>query len=60
MTVPDLTGATVQDIYEDLNMNFMLVRSGTGNTVINQAPKAGARVQQGSTIRIYMGTPSEP
>lgn len=40
VTVPDLTGATVQDIYEDLNMNFNLARSGTGNTVINQAPKA--------------------
>ncbi|MNO52366.1 Stage V sporulation protein D [compost metagenome] len=59
VTVPDLTGATVQDIYEDLNMNFNLVRSGSGNTVINQAPKAGARVEQGSTIRIYMGTSSE-
>lgn len=59
VTVPDLTGATVQDIYEDLNMNFNLARSGTGNTVINQAPKAGARVEQGSTIRIYMGASSE-
>lgn len=59
VTVPDLTGATVQDIYEDLNMNFNLARSGSGNTVINQAPKAGARVEQGSTIRIYMGASSE-
>lgn len=59
VTVPDLTGATVQDIYEDLNMNFNLVRSGTGNAVVNQAPKAGARVEQGSTIRIYMGAASE-
>ena len=59
VTVPDLTGATVQDIYEDLNMNFSLARSGSGNVVINQAPKAGSRVEQGSTIRIYMGSPSE-
>ncbi|WP_151735844.1 stage V sporulation protein D [Paenibacillus tengchongensis] len=59
VTVPDLTGATVQDIYEDMNMNFNLVRSGTGNTVINQAPKAGARVEQGSTIRLYMGAGPE-
>ncbi|MEK5239095.1 stage V sporulation protein D [Paenibacillus sp. FSL L8-0470] len=59
VTVPDLTGATVQDIYEDLNMNFTLVRSGSGNTVVNQAPKAGARVEQGSTIRIYMGSSGE-
>ncbi len=59
MTVPDLTGATIQDIYEDLNMNFTLARSGSGTTVISQAPKAGARVAQGSTIRIYMGAASE-
>lgn len=59
VTVPDLTGATVQDIYEDLNMNFNLARSGTGSTVINQAPKAGARVERGSTIRIYMGADPE-
>lgn len=55
VTVPDLTGATVEDLYEDLNMNFMLAKSGSGKYVINQAPKAGARVEQGSTIRIYMG-----
>ncbi|AKG37781.1 stage V sporulation protein D [Paenibacillus durus] len=56
--VPDLVGATVQDIYEDMNMNFNLVRSGTGDMVINQAPKAGTRVERGSTIRIYMGSSS--
>ncbi|WDH81530.1 stage V sporulation protein D [Paenibacillus urinalis] len=59
VTVPDLTGATVQDLYEDLNMNFMLVKSGTGDTVISQAPKPGARVERGSTIRIYMGSHPE-
>ncbi|WP_454192084.1 stage V sporulation protein D [Paenibacillus sp. Marseille-Q7038] len=58
VTVPDLTGATVQDLYEDLNMNFMLSKSGSGKTVVSQAPKPGARVERGSTIRIYMG--SEP
>lgn len=59
VTVPDLIGHTTQEIYEDLNMNFSLVRSGAGNVVINQAPKAGARVEKGSTIRIYMGTEAE-
>ncbi len=29
VTVPDLVGATVQDLYEDLNMNFVLSKSGT-------------------------------
>lgn len=52
--VPDLTGMTIQEIYEDMNMNFRLSRSGSGTTVISQAPKPGARVERGSTIRIYM------
>ncbi|MGF7046150.1 stage V sporulation protein D (sporulation-specific penicillin-binding protein) [Paenibacillus sp. DS2015] len=58
-TVPDLVGATIQDLYEDLNMNFMLTKSGSGKTVVSQAPKAGSRVERGSTIRIYMGTSAE-
>ncbi|MFC7681553.1 stage V sporulation protein D [Paenibacillus sp. GCM10028914] len=58
VTVPNLVGATVQDLYEDLNMNFVLAKSGTGTTVINQAPKPGSRVERGSTIRIYMGNAS--
>ncbi|ANE47365.1 stage V sporulation protein D [Paenibacillus swuensis] len=53
--VPDLVGATVEDIYEDLNQNFQLAASGTGNMVISQAPKPGTRVERGSTIRIYLG-----
>lgn len=59
VTVPNLVGATVQELYEDLNMNFMLAKSGTGNTVISQAPKPGSRVERGSIIRIYMGNASE-
>lgn len=56
VTVPDLKGRTVSDIYEDMNSNFQLSTSGSGNTVIRQAPEAGARVDQGSVIRIYLGT----
>lgn len=52
--VPDLIGMTVQDIYEDMNSSFNLVRAGAGNVVVSQAPKPGARVEQGSTIRIYL------
>ncbi|MDU7474602.1 MAG: stage V sporulation protein D [Paenibacillus macerans] len=59
VTVPDLIGHTAQEIYEDLNMNFNLAKSGAGNVVINQAPKAGARVEKGSTIRIYMGSEAD-
>ncbi|ASR46753.1 stage V sporulation protein D [Paenibacillus kribbensis] len=54
-TVPDLVGAGVADLYEDMNMNFMLVKSGSGKTVVSQAPKPGSRLERGSTIRIYMG-----
>jgi stage V sporulation protein D (sporulation-specific penicillin-binding protein) len=55
VTVPNLVGKTVSDIYEDLNMNFNLSSAGTGDTVIRQSPAAGARVDRGSTIRIYLG-----
>ncbi len=55
VTVPNLVGKTVTDIYEDMNSNFQLSASGSGSTVVRQAPAAGARVQQGSVIRIYLG-----
>ncbi len=54
LDVPDLRGMTVGDIYEDMNDNFRLAASGTGDTVISQAPKPGERVERGSTIRIYL------
>lgn len=56
VTVPDLIGRTISDLYEDMNSNFQLATSGSGKTVIRQAPEAGARVDQGSVIRIYLGT----
>jgi stage V sporulation protein D (sporulation-specific penicillin-binding protein) len=55
VTVPSLVGKTKQDIYEDLNMNFNLSSAGTGNVVIQQAPKPGTKIERGSTIRIYFG-----
>ncbi|MFD1955198.1 stage V sporulation protein D [Paenibacillus thailandensis] len=55
VTVPNLVGKTVSDIYEDMNMNFNLTSAGSGSTVIRQAPAAGERVPKGSTIRIYLG-----
>ncbi|URN93177.1 MAG: stage V sporulation protein D [Candidatus Pristimantibacillus lignocellulolyticus] len=53
--VPNLIGKSVSEIYEDMNMNFMLTSAGTGKVVIKQAPAAGERVDRGSTIRIYLG-----
>ncbi|MZQ81839.1 stage V sporulation protein D [Paenibacillus sp. 5J-6] len=58
--VPDLVGASVDDILEDLNMNFKLAKSGNGKYVISQAPKAGTRVDQGSTIRIFLSNNAPP
>ncbi|RKP55265.1 stage V sporulation protein D [Cohnella endophytica] len=55
VTVPNLVGKTVSDLYEDMNSNFQLAASGSGTTVLRQAPAAGARVEQGSVIRIYLG-----
>jgi stage V sporulation protein D (sporulation-specific penicillin-binding protein) len=53
--VPDLIGETPQELYESLNMNFILSKLGTGKTIIGQVPKAGTRVKRGTVIRIYMG-----
>jgi stage V sporulation protein D (sporulation-specific penicillin-binding protein) len=58
--VPDLVGASVDDILEDLNMNFKLAKSGSGKYVISQAPKPGSRVDQGSTIRIFLSNNAPP
>ncbi|WP_058301837.1 stage V sporulation protein D [Gorillibacterium timonense] len=52
--VPNLIGRTVTDIFEDMRSDFRLVKSGTGTVVTNQVPKAGTRVDEGSTIRIYL------
>ncbi|MFC4778471.1 stage V sporulation protein D [Paenibacillus sp. GCM10023252] len=59
VTVPNLIGKTVSDIYEDMNQNFNLSSAGSGKTVIKQAPAAGTRVDKGSTIRIYLGDESD-
>ncbi|MEK3882513.1 stage V sporulation protein D [Paenibacillus sp. PL2-23] len=55
VTVPNVVGKSVSELYEDLNMNFNLTSAGTGQYVIRQAPAAGTRVDRGSTIRIYLG-----
>jgi stage V sporulation protein D (sporulation-specific penicillin-binding protein) len=52
--VPNLIGATVEDILEDMSDDFLLAKSGSGNTIVNQVPKPGTRVEKGSTIRVYL------
>ncbi|MFC5703601.1 stage V sporulation protein D [Cohnella faecalis] len=55
LKVPNLVGKTVSDIYEDMSMDFQLAASGSGATVIRQAPAAGSKVEKGAVIRIYLG-----
>lgn len=57
--VPDLIGMTISDIYESMNSHFQLVTSGSGHVVVNQAPRAGTRLEQNSTIRIYLSDVEE-
>ncbi len=52
--VPDLVGMTVNEIIQDLGSSLKLARAGVGNLVVSQAPKAGTRVEQGSTIRVFL------
>src|SRR5690606_19633269 len=59
VNVPNLTRKTITETCEDLNMNFNLTSSGTGTTVIKQAPAAGESVERGSTIRIYLRDASD-
>lgn len=54
MEVPDLIGMTVGDILQDLGSDFNIVKAGSGNTVISQAPKPGTRLERGSNIRIFL------
>ncbi|WP_044893860.1 stage V sporulation protein D [Bacillus alveayuensis] len=55
VTVPNLIGFTKKDLQQQL-FNLKLDVSGEGETVIEQAPQAGAKVKEGATIRVYLGT----
>jgi len=52
--VPDLVGMTVGEIFRDLGSDFRIVKAGSGNTVISQAPKPGTRLLRGSEIRVFL------
>lgn len=57
--VPNLVGLTTTEIYEMLRSDLQIVTSGKGRVIVNQAPKAGTRVEQGSVIRIYLSDASQ-
>ncbi|MGM7684259.1 stage V sporulation protein D [Cytobacillus sp. Hm23] len=54
ITVPNLVGLTKKDLHTQLE-NLKIDSSGEGDEVIQQAPAAGAKVKQGSTIRVFFG-----
>jgi stage V sporulation protein D (sporulation-specific penicillin-binding protein) len=52
--VPDLVGQTTKDLQGYLN-NLNIEAEGEGSVIIDQSPVAGEMVDQGSTIRIFLG-----
>ena len=52
-TVPELIGLTKEVLLEDLS-NFNIDAVGEGNYIIDQAPKAGTKLESGSKIRVYL------
>jgi len=51
--VPDLVGLTLRDLSEQYS-RFKIATSGKGNRIVQQSPKAGVKLKEGSTIRIYL------
>lgn len=51
--VPDLIGLTKGELTEYMT-NLTIETSGTGDYIIDQEPKAGIKVEPGSSIRIYL------
>lgn len=51
--VPDLIGLTKEDLMEYMT-NLAIETNGNGDLIIDQSPKPGTKVEQGSEIRIYL------
>lgn len=56
--VPDVLGMTKKEILEQ-QINLKIDTSGEGDVVVKQAPQAGVKVKDGSTIRLYFGNENE-
>lgn len=54
MEVPNLIGMKKKDLQTQL-VDLKLDISGDGGKVIKQSPEAGAKVKEGSKVRIYFG-----
>ncbi len=51
--VPDLVGLSIKELTE-YPLDLTIETSGEGTYIADQAPKQGAMLEQGSTIRIYL------
>ncbi|AIF43848.1 stage V sporulation protein D [Virgibacillus sp. SK37] len=51
--VPDLIGLTKDELTEYMT-NLSIETSGEGNYIVDQAPRPGTKVEQGSKMRIYL------
>lgn len=54
--VPDLVGLTKKELIH-APYTLKIEARGEGNVVVEQAPRAGLKVKEGSTIRIYFSEP---
>jgi len=54
VTVPDVLGLSKQELAEQF-VNLKLDVNGDGKVVVQQSPKAGVKVKEGSTVRILLG-----
>ncbi|GAA0331112.1 stage V sporulation protein D [Bacillus carboniphilus] len=54
--VPDLVGLSKKELIQ-APYTLNLESSGEGDIVVEQAPRAGLKVKEGSTIRIYFSNP---
>ena len=50
--VPDMIGLSRNDLHQ-YPINLSIEATGEGDTIIDQAPKAGTKLEQGETIRLY-------
>ena len=53
-TVSNVIGKNIEDAKKLLD-KFEIKIEGTGNTIIEQSPTEGTRLQEGNTIRLYLG-----
>jgi len=56
--VPNLIGETQEDLTEYMT-NLKIETNGSGDYIVDQSPKAGVKVEPGSTIRIYLSSETD-